>query len=126
MASIQDSPAQTAKDPSVDIRPENDKFLYRAGETAVLNVDVLRPKNISGTLEVTYKLSLNGVTSLKEGAIRLEKDKGSIEAKLDQPGFILCNIRCAIGEDTHRRSAFQAQLLGVGLASFPIVPPGIA
>jgi cephalosporin-C deacetylase-like acetyl esterase len=100
IACIQDSHAQAVKNPSVDIHPENDKYLYRAGETAFLNINVIRPNDISDAPEVTYRLSLNGITTLKEGTIRLEKDKGSIRATLDQPGFLRCDIRCAIGKDT--------------------------
>ena len=94
------SSAQTTKDPSVEIVPRNGNYLYRIGETAVMNISVLTPGGIKNASKITYRLSLNGVRTLKEGTLDLEKGKGRINGTLDQPGFLRCDITCTVGKDT--------------------------
>ena len=99
-ASFYISYAQTSKDPSVNIVPENGNYLYRTGETAVLNISVHTPGSISKASKITYRLSRNGVHTLKDGTVDLDEGKGSINATLDQPGFLRCDISCVAGKDT--------------------------
>ena len=99
-ASFDVSYAQTSKDLSIDIVPQNGNYLYRTGETAVLNISVLTPGRISNASEITYRLSRNGVCTLKEGTLDLDEGKGRISGTLDQPGFLRCDITCVAGKDT--------------------------
>jgi cephalosporin-C deacetylase len=92
--------AQTSKDLSVTILPENGNYLYTTGETAVLNINVNSPAAISDAAKITYRLSRNGVQTGIEGTLDLDKGKGSIKATLNQPGFLRCDIRCVAGKDT--------------------------
>ena len=92
--------AQSSKDLSVNIVPENGIYLYRAGETAVLNINVHTPAAISDASRSNYRLSRNGVHTLKEGTMDLDEGKGSINATLNQPGFLRCDIICVTGKDT--------------------------
>ncbi|NOR33765.1 MAG: hypothetical protein GQ579_03690, partial [Bacteroidales bacterium] len=92
--------AQSSKDLSVNIVPENGNYLYRKGETAVLNINVHTPAAISDASRIKYRLSRNGVHTLKEGTVDLDEGKGSINATLNQPGFLRCDIICVTGKDT--------------------------
>lgn len=99
-ASYYVSYAQTSKDLSVNIVPENGNYLYRTGETAVLNINVHTPAAISYASRINYRLSRNGVHTLKEGTVDLDEGKGSINATLNQPGFLRCDISYVAGKDT--------------------------
>lgn len=99
-ASLTLSYAQTSEDPSVTIAPENGNYLYRTGETAVLDVNVHAPAAIANAARIKYRLSRNGVRTLVEGTLDLEKGEGSIKATLNQPGFLRCDISCVAGKDT--------------------------
>ena len=92
--------AQTTEDPSIEIVPLNGKYLYHTGETAVMNINVTTPGNLKNSSVVTYRLSMNGVYTLEEGTITLDKGKGRINGILDQPGFLRCDIICTVGKDT--------------------------
>ena len=92
--------AQPSKDLSVTVEPENGNFLYRTGETAVLNVNVQAPAAIANAARINYRLSRNGVRTLIEGTLDLDEGKGSIKATLNQPGFLRCDISCVAGKDT--------------------------
>ncbi len=93
-----DSYPQTSEDFSVQITPENGNYLYRTGETAVLDVKV--PAAIASTARIRYRLSRNGVRTLTEGMLDLEEGKGNIKATLEEPGFLRCDISCIAGNDT--------------------------
>ena len=99
-ASFYVSYAQTSKDLSVNIVPENGNYLFRTGETAVLNINVLTPAAISDASRINYRLSRNGVHTLREGTVDLDEGKGSINATLNQPGFLRCDISYVAGKDT--------------------------
>ena len=92
--------AQTSKDASIKIVPQNGNYLYRTGETAVMNISVLIPGGIKNVSKITYRLSLNEVRTLKEGTLDLDEGKSRINGTLDQPGFLRCDITCTVGEDT--------------------------
>ena len=99
-ASLTISYAQTSDDLSIKIVPENRNYLYRTGETAVLNINVHTPAAISDAPRINYRLSRNGVHTLKEDTFDLDEGKGSINATLNQPGFLRCDISCVAGKDT--------------------------
>jgi cephalosporin-C deacetylase len=91
---------QTSKDLSVEIVPENGIYLYRTGETAILNVKLDAPAAIASTARIKYRLSRNGVRTMIEGTLDIDGGKGSIKATLEEPGFLRCDISCIAGEDT--------------------------
>ena len=99
-ASLTLSYAQTSKDLSVTIAPENGNYLYRTGETAILNINVHNPAAISDAPKISYMLSRNGVQTMLEGTLDLNEGNGKIKATLDQPGFLRCDISCVAGKDT--------------------------
>ncbi len=92
--------AQSSKVLSVSIAPANGNYLYRTGETAVLDVNIQAPATIANAARIKYMLSRNGVRTLIEGTLDLDKGKGIIKATLNQPGFLLCDISCIAGKDT--------------------------
>jgi cephalosporin-C deacetylase len=99
-SSLSLSYAQTIIDPSVIVAPENEQYLYRIGETAVLNIHVLTPGNIAEVTKIKYRLSLNGLQTLDEGTVDLQEGKSRINGTLSQPGFLRCDISCVAGKDT--------------------------
>ena len=94
------SQAQTSRDITVKITPENGNYLYRTGETAILQVSVNAPSDLANTARIKYRLSRNGISKHIESMLDLEEGKGSIKATLEQPGFLRCDISCIAGEDT--------------------------
>ncbi len=94
------SHAQTSKDITVKITPENGHYLYRTGETAILDVHVNAPADLANTARIKYRLSQNGALTNIEGILDLDEGKGSIKATLEQPGFLRGDISCIAGEDT--------------------------
>jgi cephalosporin-C deacetylase len=91
--------AQTSKDLSVTIVPENGNYLYQTGEMAVLDIKVHSPAAISDATQIKYRLSRNGVHTL-EGKVDLDEGRGTIKATLNRPGFLRCDISCVAGKDT--------------------------
>ncbi len=117
-ASFYVSYAQAPKDPSISIVPENGKYLYQTGETAIMDISVQSPALKSDASMIYYRLSRNGVHLLREGTITLEKGVGKISATLNQPGFLRCDINYATDKDT-LRAAF-----GCGFSVDEIIPGG--
>lgn len=94
--------AQTSKDISITIVPQNGNYLYRTGETVVMDVSVESSKGRVKASTINYTISLNGVRTLKEGTLDIEKGKGRIEGTLNQPGFLRCDVTGVIDGDTLR------------------------
>jgi cephalosporin-C deacetylase len=99
-AGLTDSHAQSSKEISVTLTPENGNYLYRTGETAILVVKVNAPAVIASTARIRYRLSRNGIRTPIEGMLDLEEGKGSIKATLEEPGFLRCDVSCIAGNDT--------------------------
>ena len=96
------SQAQNIQDSSLEIFPQNGKYLYRTGETTVMIVNFERAESIQEGIPVTYHLTLNGVQTLKKGTVNLENGEAKIEGTLDQPGFLRCDISAVVRGDTLR------------------------
>ena len=67
--------AQALKDPSIKIVPRNGIYLYRIGETAVLNINVITSGNKKSISNISYKLSTDNGRALKEGTLELDEGK---------------------------------------------------
>lgn len=102
--SSQSLTAQESKEISLMVNPQEDKYLYQPGEPAILDITVLNPGHKTDRTELTYRWSLDGIQTLKEGSLLLDKNKGSISSTLDEPGFLRCDISCVIGDDTLKAS----------------------
>ena len=111
--------AQTSEDLAIEIVPQDGNYLYRTGETAVLNINVLTPGAVSDATGINYRLSLNGATILKEGRLDLDEGKGRIKATLERPGFLRCDVSCIVGKDTLYAAC------GCGFSVEEIRPAGI-
>ncbi len=92
--------AQTTKGPSLEIVPQNGNYLFRTGETAIMDITVVTPEELKNLSVVTYRLSLDGGHTLEEGTLHLDKGKGSISGTLEHPGFLRCDITVKISDDT--------------------------
>ena len=99
-ANLHNSLAQVSKDISIRIVPQNGNYLYRTGETVVMNISVLNDEGIKEAYKINYRLSINGIRTLKEDILYLDKGKGRISGTLEQPGFLRCDITCMVGKDT--------------------------
>jgi cephalosporin-C deacetylase-like acetyl esterase len=99
-ASLPNVYAQTSKDLSLRVVPQNGKYLYQTGETAVLDVHVEAPAAVASTASIRYSLSRNGVNTMMERMLDLDEGKGSIKVTMSHPGFLRCDISCVAGEDT--------------------------
>ncbi len=94
------SSAQTATGPSVEIVPQNGNYLYRLGETAVMEIHVITPGNLKNLSGVAYRLSADRDRTLEEGTLKLNKGNGRIKGTMEQPGFLRCDITVISGIDT--------------------------
>ncbi|MEA2063207.1 MAG: acetylxylan esterase [Gemmatimonadota bacterium] len=93
---------QAAEDPSIEIAPEDGKYLYQLGDTAVMNIRVAAPKGTKGASEVSYRLSEDGAVTLAEGTLELKRGKGKLSGSMDKPGFLRCDLSWIAGKDTLR------------------------
>lgn len=110
--------AQTSKEPAIYIEPDKGNYLFRTGETAVLNISVRNPAYTTDASLMYYRLSLNGIQTLREGSVDLEEGKGMISATLNQPGFLQCDIMYATVKDTLHAAC------GCGFSVDEILPGG--
>ena len=92
--------AQEAREVSLTVTPQNGKYLYQPGESVILNINVTKPDHVKDLPRISYRFSLDGIQTLEEGTIALDKIMVSVSSTLDQPGFLRCDISCVIGNDT--------------------------
>ena len=93
---------ESSKKVSLHIVPQNGKYLYNNGESAIMEVQLKGPENLLKTSRVSYLMSLNGRKTIKDGILELENGKGEITGTLDQPGFLRCDISAVVHGDTLR------------------------
>lgn len=70
------------------VAPENGRGVYRPGETIRWSVHL---KDGEAT-EAAFVLKKGGLTELSKGKAALTDGKGTIEAKLDEPGWLLAEV----------------------------------
>ncbi len=87
------------KEKSLHIVPENEKYLYSIGENVLMNISLNSPTGIK-KIEVSYKITRNGVQTIREGKVNLIDGKGVVTGTLGQPGFLRCEVTCIVGNDT--------------------------
>ena len=92
--------AEATKEVSLTVIPQSGKYLYKLGESVILNVTVMKPDHIKDLPKISYRFSLDGIQTLEEGTIELDNSKGSVSSTLDYPGFLRCDISCVIRNDT--------------------------
>ncbi len=69
--------------------------VYAAGETARWEIE-LRGPGAEGVADVRYVLKQNGLKVLREGALTLTAGKAALEAKLDEPGTLLVELKAKL------------------------------
>ncbi|MEA1997631.1 MAG: hypothetical protein U9N45_08315, partial [Gemmatimonadota bacterium] len=110
--------AQAAGGPSIEITPESGKYLYRLGDTAVMNIRAMAPKGMNGASRVSYRLSEDGVVTLAEGDLELNRGQARLSGSINTPGFLRCDLSWTVGGDTLRAAC------GCGFSVEAIRPHG--
>jgi len=70
------------------VKPEHEQGLYAPGEVIRWAVEV----KDSSASEVFFVAKKGGVTELSRGRVSLSQGKGRIEARLDEPGWLLAEV----------------------------------
>lgn len=70
------------------VAADHPQGIYQPGETICWNVQVTG----SDVSEAAFVVKKGGLTELAKGKIALSDGKGQIEAKLDEPGWLLANV----------------------------------
>ncbi|HUU28303.1 MAG TPA: acetylxylan esterase [archaeon] len=109
---------RAAQAPSIEILPENGKYLYQLGDTALMNIRVWAPGSLEGVSRVAYRLSEDGIVILAEGELELKRGAGKLRGTMDKPGFLRCDLSWIVGDDTLRAAC------GCGFSVEAIRPTG--
>ncbi len=57
--------AQGSRERSLTMVPQNEKYLYQIGESALLNIAVLNPGHVKDPIKIHYSFSLDGIHTLE-------------------------------------------------------------
>ncbi|MCX7044385.1 MAG: acetylxylan esterase [Candidatus Sumerlaeota bacterium] len=71
------------------VAPENGKGVYQPGQTIRWTMQVKGAAEVS---EAAYVIKKGGISELAKGKAALTDSKGMIEAKLDEPGWLLAEV----------------------------------
>lgn len=87
----QKSPEAAAAGLKLSVHADRKEALYAQGETVIFDIS-LEGGDVSsaGEESVQWKISKDGVGSLKSGAAKFTKGKAVVAASLAEPGFLLC------------------------------------
>ena len=76
--------------------PDHPQGIYQPGEKICWNVQVTG----SDASEATFVVKKGGLTEVAQGKVALSDGQGKIEAKLDEPGWLLANVSIRAADKT--------------------------
>lgn len=82
-----EAPAVTWK-----VRADHENALYQSGEPVNFIVTLNKDSKIAADAELSWTLSKDGFAPKTTGKVKLRDGKGLITGKLDEPGFLLCQV----------------------------------
>src|SRR5512133_252046 len=74
----------------LSVRPERESGIYQAGETAKWIVEV--KGDAASLASPTFRIKPGGLKVAQEGPLQLSGSTATIEAKADEPGWILLEV----------------------------------
>lgn len=75
---------------SLSVKSDRNDAMYKAGETVSFRISVTQNGEPSQARRVVWTILKNGVTPVASGTSSLQEGDISVGAKLDEPGFLLC------------------------------------
>jgi cephalosporin-C deacetylase len=77
----------------LQVRPANEQGIYQPGEAIRWNIHV---KGFE-TAQAAYVLKKGGLTEINQGTVNLSNGEGQIEAKLEEPGWLVVEVTVRSG-----------------------------
>lgn len=87
-ANADDTPPRYA----LTARAERREAIYRQGENITFHIWLLLEDQPVEPAQVDWALSKDGLPPLRKGTVKLEHGQGKVEGKLDEPGFLQCQV----------------------------------
>jgi len=90
LEAAQTQEAQQKQEDLFTVTPERPLAIYRAGDTVSFIIRLKQNgKPVNGE-SLHWKISKDGVPPISEGTVALKNGEATVTAKLDEPGFLLC------------------------------------
>lgn len=78
--------------PPFSVKTDRADAIYKQGDTVTFAVALDPGSNVAKDAELSWKISKDGVAPVQTGRIKLENGRGSFTGKLDEPGFLHCEV----------------------------------
>jgi len=99
-----DEPAPAAE-PTVEVVQDHEDGLYQVGETATFSARLLVGDEPQAAT-LSYKLTLDGATTIAEGQVEAGAEPGEITGTLAEPGILRCSVSTTVdGKMVHALAA---------------------
>ena len=88
-------PAQTnapAAHYSLSVRAERADAIYRQGEPVTFDISLQLDEQPADGVQVEWTISKDGVPPTTSGRSKLAQGRGTVTGKLDEPGFLQCQV----------------------------------
>jgi hypothetical protein len=102
------SNAKIVSDYTLSVYPDREKALYKRGEQVEFQILVLGKKPTTDDAEISWKISKDGVSPITQGKAKLKHGKAIVTAKLDEPGFLTCDVSFNDGKQDLKTTASAA------------------
>lgn len=83
---------RTSAEYVLSVTPDRADAIYKKGETVTFQIDLQRNKQPAAEDSVAWKISKDGVAPIQTGTTALVDGKGTITGRLDEPGFLQCEV----------------------------------
>lgn len=90
------------------VSPDKPDWNYQPGEEATFRVTILKHQVPITASNVKYKIGLEKMAPMDEGDLMLKQGVGIVKGKLDQPGFLRCEIKINLDGKEYRGLATAA------------------
>jgi cephalosporin-C deacetylase len=81
-----------AAEGALTVSTDRPNAVYEKGETATFRIR-LEPGETEQKQEATWTLLKNGLLPVNSGTVSLQNGEATLSAKLDEPGFLLCEVQ---------------------------------
>ena len=96
----------------VAVETERPEAIYRQGEKVIFNIRVLHHQQPAAEGLVSWTVSKDGVPPIQKGEAQLHNGQAAIEGKLNEPGFLHCEV--TFQHDEEKSIALAAAGIDIG------------
>ncbi len=74
------------------ITADHANSIYHQGETVIFTVELAAGSSFVTNADLTWKISKDGAPPIRTGTLQWADNQASITGRLDEPGFLLCQV----------------------------------